>query len=60
MASAIGRYQANMLGDNVYPDFLDAYRRTLRAAVDSLDDRGQRARLAEAIEKAFLAAGLKF
>ena len=60
MASTIGRYQANILGDNVDRDFLDAYRRTMRAALDRIDNRGQRAGLAEAIEKAFLAAGLEF
>ncbi|MCH9037717.1 MAG: hypothetical protein IH860_10445, partial [Chloroflexi bacterium] len=59
MASALGRYKRSVREGAVDPDLLDAYRRTLRAAVNSLDDRGQRAELAEAIEKAFLAAGLE-
>ncbi|MCH8087114.1 MAG: hypothetical protein IIC81_04590 [Chloroflexi bacterium] len=60
MASALDRYQKSVSEGAVDPDFLDAYRRTLRAATDSLDDPGQRAELAEVIEQAFVAAGLEF
>ena len=59
MASVLNRYQMSVREGAVDPDFLDAYRRTLRAAVDSLDNPGQRAELTEAIENAFLVTGLK-
>ena len=60
MASALDRYQKSVSEGAVDPDFLDAYRRTLHSALDSLGDLGQRAALADTIEKAFVAAGLGF
>ena len=60
MASAITRYEANQQEGIVDPDFLDAYRRTLRAALDFIEEPQQQAALEEAIADAFSSAGLTF
>ena len=60
MASALDRYQKAVSEGAVDPDFLDAYRRTLRASVALVRDSGQRSSLDRTISLAFSSAGLEF
>ncbi|MEE9249333.1 MAG: hypothetical protein V3U79_11660, partial [Dehalococcoidia bacterium] len=60
MASALDGYQKSVSEGDVDPDFLDAYRRTLRASVALVRDFTQRASLDRVISIAFNSAGLQF
>ncbi len=60
MASAIARYKASVDESTSDPDFLDAYRRTLRAALGMIEEPEERQRLEQAIADAFSASGLAF
>ena len=60
MASAISRYRSNIDEGFLDPDFLDAYRRTLRAALLLIEEPAQRLRLEKAIADAFGKASLSF
>ena len=60
MASAIARYKAQVDESTVDPDFLDAYRRTLQAALNLIEESDIREGLEETIADAFSAAGLDY
>ena len=60
VASAITSYGINIDEGEVDSDFLDAYRRTLKAALDTIEEPSERLQLEEALTDAFSEAGLEF
>ena len=60
MGGAIATYDGYAKEDTVPPDFLQAYRNTLAAAADSLDNPDAQARLSSIVQGAFIGAGLAY